>query len=162
MSWDGRDSWDNYYLKMASQVATRSTCVRRQVGAVITQGNRVRSTGYNGGPSGYAHCSDGACPRGLSGAPSLVDDIRVSQNYGDCIAIHAEANALLECETLHRQGSVIYCTDFPCFTCAKLISNSGIAKVVYGGATYEGWEKVLDFMRDCRVLVVARQKLDLE
>jgi dCMP deaminase len=149
-----RDSWDTYFLEMAAHAASRSTCVRRKVGAVVAQDNRVRSTGYNGGPSGYGHCSEGACPRGRSDAPSLADSVDLAREYGDCIAIHAEANALLHCETLHRRGATLYCTDFPCFQCAKLISNSGISRVVYAGGFYEGADAVVNFMRDCRVLVV--------
>jgi len=143
-----RESWDFYFLSMAKQAASRSTCVRRQVGAVIAQSNRVRATGYNGAPSGYGHCSDGACPR------ANIDGVEQGSSYDNCIAIHAEANALLHCETLHREGAVIYCTDFPCFSCAKLISNSGIGRVVYDeNGLYEGWEEVRDFMRDCGVRV---------
>lgn len=162
MEGDGRESWDSYFLNMAAQAASRSTCVRRKVGAVIAQNNRVRSTGYNGGPSGYGHCSDGACPRGRQQASPdyvagesgfVLSREGLTPEYEDCIAIHAEANALLQCEMLHREGATIYCTDFPCFSCAKLVSNSGIARLVYAGGTYEGWRTVMDFLRDCHVLV---------
>lgn len=146
-----RESWDDYFLGLAARAATRSTCVRRQVGAVIAQSNRVRSTGYNGSPSGYGHCSDGACPAGLSQDPTGENS-----RSEECIAIHAEANALLHCETLHREGATIYCTDFPCLSCAKLISNSGVMRVVYAGGLYAGWEQVRDFMKSCRVLVIGR------
>ena len=141
-----RASWDEYFLDIARATATRATCSRRQHGAVIVQERRIVSTGYNGGPSGYGHCTDGFCPRASSDAPQGHD-------YEHCIAIHAEANALLFASPEERQDAVLYCTGAPCFTCAKLISNSGVAEVVAAGGRYEDWERTRTFLLDAGVRV---------
>jgi dCMP deaminase len=141
-----RVSWDEYYLQLAKATSTRATCSRRHHGAVMVQGRRIVSTGYNGGPSGFPHCDEGACPRARSDAPQGHD-------YERCIAIHAEANALLFSSPEERDGASLYCTGAPCFGCAKLIANSGVSEVVAAGGRYEGWTEVRDFLRDCGVRV---------
>jgi dCMP deaminase len=146
MGEDGRASWDEYFLQLARTTATRATCARRKHGAVIVKDRRIVSTGYNGGPSGYPHCEDGACPRAGSDAPQ-------GHAYERCIAIHAEANALLFSSPEQRDGAGLYCTGAPCFGCAKLLANSGVAEVVADGGRYEGWDEVRDFLRACGVRV---------
>lgn len=141
-----RQSWDDYFLTLAQATSTRATCSRRKHGAVIVKGRRIVATGYNGGPSGYPHCDEGGCPRARSDAPQGHD-------YESCIAIHAEANALLFSSPDERDGSTLYCTGAPCFGCAKLISNSGIAEVVASGGRYDGWDRVRDFLRTAGVRV---------
>ncbi len=138
--------WDTYFLELARQAATRSSCVLDNHGAVIVRNRRILSTGYNGAPSGYPHCDEGACPRAHSEAPQGHD-------YERCIAIHAEANALLFSSAEERAGATLYCTGAPCFGCAKLIANSGLGEVVASGGRYEGWEEVRDFLRGCGVRV---------
>lgn len=138
-----RQDWDTYFLQIAEQVATRATCSRRQAGAVIVQNNRIKATGYNGGPSGYGHCIDGHCPRGKS------KENDKNKEYEDCIAIHAEMNALLEVAPEHCLNGIIYCTHSPCFMCAKLICNSGIRRVVYREVLDGTWSKTYDFMNEC-------------
>lgn len=133
-----RASWDEYYSSLASTVATRATCSRRQVGAIIVSGKRIVSTGYNGGPPKTLHCIDGGCPRAQSDTPAGSD-------YDECIAIHAEANAIMFSSPEERDGATMYCTQHPCFGCAKLISNSGIGEVVVLGV-YEGYERARLFM----------------
>jgi dCMP deaminase len=113
---------------------------------VIVQGHRIVATGYNGGPSGYPHCDEGACPRAASDAPQ-------GHEYERCIAIHAEANALLFSSPEERDGASLYCTGAPCFGCAKLIANSGVGEVVAAGGRYEGWDEVRDFLRRSGVRV---------
>jgi dCMP deaminase len=135
----GRASWDEYFLDLATTTATRATCVRRHHGSVIVKGRRIVATGYNGGPSGYPHCDAGGCPRATSDAPQGHD-------YERCIAIHAEANALLFSSPEERDGATIYITGAPCFGCAKLIANSGVREVVAAGGRYEGWDEVRDFL----------------
>lgn len=122
---DQRESWDRYFLKIASQVATRATCVKRQIGAVVVKDRRIQATGYNGSPTGYPHCLDGWCPR--AHLPSVTGG-----SYDGCIAIHAEANALLQCGVEEKKGATLYCTDPPCFGCAKLIAGAGIQLIVVG------------------------------
>ena len=138
--------WDEYFLNLARETATRSNCVRRQHGAVIVRNRRIRSTGYNGPPSGHAHCDQGACPRANSDETS-------GWAYDSCVAIHAEANAILYSSPEQREGGSIYITGVPCFTCAKLIANSGITEVVATGDPYEGWDRVRSFLLDCGVRV---------
>ncbi len=141
-----RVSWDEYFLELARTTSSRATCSRRKHGAVIVKGRRIVATGYNGGPSGYPHCEDGGCPRATSGAEQGHD-------YERCIAIHAEANALLFSSPEEREGASLYCTGAPCFGCAKLIANSGVGEVVAAGHRYEGWEEVRDFLRRAKVRV---------
>ena len=147
-----RQSWDEYFLDLAFHAATRATCSRRKVGAVVVQDRKVRSTGYNGGPSGFPHCDEGACPRGRSSAQvrSAEADRVLSGSYDDCIAIHAEANAIMQSDPRDRVGATIYCTDFPCFQCAKLIANSGVSRVVYKiFPETEASEKCYSFLEKC-------------
>lgn len=118
-----RPSWDETWLAVADAIAKRSACSRRQVGAVIvTHDNRPVSTGYNGPPAGYAvtgSCSN-FCPRADHKLPT----------YDNCVAVHAEANALLFAARSQYQGGTIYVTHICCYDCAKLIANSGLARVV--------------------------------
>lgn len=111
-----RKDWDSYFMDIAFQVAERSTCPRRSVGAVIVKDKRIKGTGYNGSPAGLAHCQDEGC-------------LMVNNH---CIrTIHAEINALLECAPAERKGATIYVTDRPCAECAKCIINCGISRVVF-------------------------------
>jgi len=139
-----RASWDEYFLEIARTTATRATCVARRHGAVIVQGRRIVATGYDGGPSGYPHCDEGGCTPG---------DATSGADEDGCIAIHAEANALLFSTPEERDGATLYSTAAPCFGCAKLIANSGVREVVASGGRYEGWDAVRDFLRDCGVRV---------
>jgi dCMP deaminase len=141
-----RASWDEYFLELARTTSSRATCSRRKHGAIIVRDRRIVSTGYNGGPSGFPHCDEGACPRADSSAPQGHD-------YESCIAIHAEANALLFSSPEERDGASLYCTGAPCFGCAKLIANSGVSEVVAAGGRYDGWDDVRDFLRQANVRV---------
>lgn len=120
-----RLSHDEYYLKMLDLVAARSTCARRAVGAIIVDSkHRVLSTGYNGVPSGFPHCTDKPCP----GAQHEKGDTRY------CMAVHAEINAIIQCSQLFRAHKM-YVSCSPCFECAKAIVNTGI-KIVVCKETY--------------------------
>lgn len=117
-----RPKLDSYFVKMLELVATRSTCPRRTVGAVITDKKGVvLATGYNGVPRGIPHCNEGSPCEGHKDPPG---DTR------RCMAVHAEQNALLQCADLER-AHTIYVSAFPCYTCAKMIANTGIRRVVY-------------------------------
>jgi dCMP deaminase len=119
-----RPSWDDYFLNIADAVAQRADCTRRRVGAVVVKKNRIVSTGYNGAAAGGPSCLGGECPRGLDlHAPSTPD-------YSNCIAVHAEANALLYADRDKCEGATIYVTDAPCIECTKLIYGAGISHVV--------------------------------
>ncbi|MBC7225275.1 MAG: cytidine/deoxycytidylate deaminase family protein [Anaerolineae bacterium] len=115
-----RPSWDQYFMEIAQQVARRSTCPRAQVGAIIVRDRRILTTGYNGAPMGLPHCSDVGC--------IIVD--------GHCVrAVHAEQNAIIQAayHGVSVAGGTIYVTHQPCQTCAKMIINAGIKRVVYAG-----------------------------
>jgi len=120
-----RPSWDDYFMDITQRVATRSTCLRRQVGAVIVLDKRILATGYNGAPRGLPHCEETGCLREKLGIPS-------GQRYEICRGLHAEQNAIIQA-ALHGvsvAGGTIYVTHQPCITCAKMIINAGLQRVV--------------------------------
>ena len=124
-----RPSWDEYFMEIAHQVATRSTCLRRHVGAVIVRDKRILTTGYNGAPRGLLHCDVVGCLREQMRVPS-------GQRQEICRGLHAEQNAIIQA-ALHgvsTESSSIYVTHQPCVTCAKMIINSGIKRVVCASA----------------------------
>ena len=125
---DPRPSWDEYFMEIAQVVAKRSNCSRRQVAAVIVKDNHILSTGYNGTPRGVKNCFDGGCPRCAGHAKS-------GTGLEECLCVHAEQNAICQAARygVNISGAKIYITISPCLTCAKLIINSGISEVVYGG-----------------------------
>lgn len=127
---DERPDWNTYFLRIAKLVATRATCMRRSVGAVIVKDNRILATGYNGAPHGCAHCSQisGGCMREAQNIPS-------GQRQELCRGLHAEQNAILQAAAfgVSLTGSDIYVTHQPCVTCAKMLINAGIKRIVYLG-----------------------------
>lgn len=120
-----RPAWDDYFMEIAHMVATRSTCLRRAVGAVIIKDKRILTTGYNGAPSGLAHCAEVGCLRDQQQVPS-------GQRHELCRGLHAEQNALLQAALygVPIGGATIYCTTHPCVVCAKMIINASIKEVV--------------------------------
>jgi len=115
-----RVSKSEYFLQILDLVASRSTCKRRAVGAIITdEEGHILSTGYNGVPRGFDHCIDVPC----SGAGDRPGD------SSNCMAVHAETNALLQCSDLER-ARILYSTCVPCFGCAKSIANTKIKTVI--------------------------------
>ena len=132
---DGRPSWEEYFLGIAVAVAARADCRRARYGAVIVdKGNRIISTGYNGGPSLGPSCLRGQCPRGLLSAEQLAHN---SADYSNCVAVHAETNAIAYARSDCR-GAVMYIAEAdgnhhsPCDACSKLIIAAGISLVVWG------------------------------
>ena len=123
---DPRPSWDEYFMSIADQVATRSTCLRRQIGAVIVKDKRMLATGYNGAPTGLPHCVDIGCLRQQLGIPS-------GTRHELCRAIHAEQNAIVQAAKygISIEGGTIYTTAYPCVMCAKMIINAGLTRIVY-------------------------------
>lgn len=130
-----RLGWDDYFLDIARAVAARADCTRRQVGAVIVDDHhRIVSTGYNGAPAGRPGClTAGACPRGLMSLESVSPGSSYDTGAGSCIAVHAEANALLYADGMRSRGATLYCTDEPCDGCQRLIDGAGITRVVWPG-----------------------------
>ena len=115
-----RPSWDEYFMDIAFTVASRSTCDRAHVGAVLVRDRRILATGYNGAPAGLPHCDE-------------VGHLMVD---GHCVrTLHAEQNAIIQAALhgINTEGATAYVTHQPCLTCAKMIINAGIRRVVYAG-----------------------------
>jgi len=133
-----RVSWEKYFMNIATEVATRSTCDRKHVGAVIVRGKTILSTGYNGSIKGLDHC----------------DNIGHDMENDHCVrTIHAEANAIVQAAKhgINIDQSEIYVTASPCYDCFKLIANAGICKIYFG-----------EFYRDKRIVNHAKSlKIDL-
>jgi dCMP deaminase len=133
-----RAGWDEYFMRIAIEVASRSTCSRKHVGAVIVRDRNILSTGYNGSIAGMPHC----------------DDVGHMMESGHCIAtIHAESNAIIQAAKngVMINGGSIYTTASPCWNCFKIIVNSGMKRIFFG-----------EFYRDDRIFSVAeRLKVEL-
>lgn len=130
---DRRASWDEYFMRIARQVATRSTCDRKHVGAVVVRDRMILTTGYNGSIRGLEHCDD---------VGHLMED-------GHCVrTTHAEANALIQAARngVRVDGAEIYVTASPCFGCYKLIANAGLGRIVFG-----------EFYRDERIFEFSKK-----
>lgn len=144
---DKRPSWDTYFMDIAMKVSTRSTCIRRAVGAVVVKDKRILATGYNGAPSGLAHCLDIGCLR-------EVLKVASGQRHELCRGIHAEQNAIIQaaCHGFSIKDTVLYCTNLPCVICTKMIINAGIRRICY----HEGYadELSLSMLGEAGVEVV--------
>lgn len=114
-----RPSWDAYFCAITRAVATRATCSRRAVGAVLVKNKLILATGYNGAPAGLRHCDH-------SGGGDLLN--------GHCArSTHAEQNAIVQAARhgISIEGATLYCTNNPCLTCTKLLINAGVRRIVY-------------------------------
>lgn len=148
MSQHIRKDWDTYFLDIAYMAATRSQCTRRRVGAVLVQGKKLLGSAYNGAPMGVPDCTEAGC--------MIAEEYEIVQlDNGEeqvvkkqrCIrTIHAEQNLLLFTDRRDREGSTIYVTDQPCWTCANMIANSGVTEIVYHRAYKKDSEKVTELM----------------
>ena len=143
-----RPSWDQYFMEMAELTAKRSTCIRRNVGAVIVKDKHAIATGYNGAPRGIKHCEDrGGCLRQQLNVPS-------GERHELCMALHAEQNAIIQAATLGQsiEGGTIYITHQPCAICSKMIINSGINRIVVN----EGYpdDLALEFLDEAGLKVI--------
>jgi dCMP deaminase len=145
-----RPSWDQVWMDVADTIAKRSRCSRAQIGAVLVSANqRIASTGYNGPAATLeveGDCIDW-CPRAQGIVP--LDNL-----YDTCPSIHAEANALLYVDRSRIEGGTIYITDVACLQCAKLVSNSGVAKVVMrvgSKAAHRKPEATIDYLKNCNI-----------
>ena len=112
-------------MEIVNDVATRSTCLRRQIGALVVKNNVIVSIGYNGAPKGFPHCLDVGCRRDKL-------NIASGERHEECVGVHAEQNALLQAGR-DAGGATLYVNAYPCKICAKLIINAGIIKVVITG-----------------------------
>ena len=120
-----RISKDEYFMKIAEVVSQRSTCVKRKVGAVLIKDSHIISTGYNGSPPGFKHCTPESCVR---------KNLKSGEKPELCRGVHAEINCIIQAAihgTSIKGETTLYSTTFPCMSCLKLIINAGIKKVVY-------------------------------
>ncbi|MEI6795861.1 MAG: cytidine/deoxycytidylate deaminase family protein [Methanomassiliicoccales archaeon] len=117
---------DTYFMRMAELVASRSTCLRRNVGAVIVKEKRILTTGYNGAPKGLKHCEEVGCVR-------MEDNIESGTRHELCRGVHAEQNAVIQAAYFGSsiKDSTVYTTNFPCVLCAKILINAGVREVCY-------------------------------
>ncbi len=143
-----RPTWDEYFMKITSTVAERSTCLRRHVGAILVRDKRILATGYNGAPRGLKHCSEVGCLRESKQVPS-------GERHELCRGLHAEMNTLLQAAShgIRIEGSTLYSTTYPCSLCAKMLINGGIEHVV-AGEDYPD-EMAKQMLLDAGVIVVA-------
>ncbi|MFH1135939.1 MAG: cytidine/deoxycytidylate deaminase family protein [Pseudomonadota bacterium] len=116
-----RPDWDQYFMKITDLVASRSTCLRRKVGAILVRDKRILATGYNGAPAGLPHCLDIGCLRQQENIPS-------GQRHELCRAIHAEQNAIIQAARhgVSVVGATLYCSAVPCIICTKMLINAGV------------------------------------
>jgi dCMP deaminase len=121
-----RPAWDEYFMQIARLVASRSTCMRRQVGALLVHQKHVLATGYNGVPSGITHCDETGCLREQLQVPS-------GERHELCRGLHAEQNAIIQAAKhgVNIAEATLYCTDSPCIICTKMLINAGIKQIVY-------------------------------
>ena len=124
-----RPPWENYFMEIARVVATRSSCLRRQVGAVVVKNRQILATGYNGVPRGLRHCDEVGCLRQQLGVPS-------GERHELCRGLHAEQNAIIQAayHGVAISGAEIYCTHQPCAVCAKMLVNADIVAVYFSGS----------------------------
>ena len=142
-----RPRWDEYFMDIVELVKTRSTCLRRQVGAVIVKNKRILATGYNGVPTGIEHCEKVGCLRQKYNVPS-------GQRHELCRAVHAEQNAIVQAAMAGTsiQGATIYINAQPCSLCAKMIINAGINKIIFKGEYPD--ELAMKMLKEAGVRVV--------
>ncbi len=121
-----RPSWTQYFMDITRLVARRSTCLRRQVGAVIVKDKNILATGYNGTPSGITHCSQTGCLRQKMQVPS-------GERHELCRGLHAEQNAIIQAAKhgVNIAGGTLFCTNTPCIICSKMIINAGLSRVIF-------------------------------
>lgn len=121
-----RPSWNQYFMGITKLIAQRSTCLRRQVGAILVRESRIVCTGYNGAPERVRHCLDVGCLRQQQGIPS-------GERHELCRGLHAEQNAIIQ-SALHGAsiaGTTLYCTHMPCSICSKMLINARVEKVYF-------------------------------
>ena len=148
-----RPSWDETWMNVAQSVALRSRCSRAQIGAVVvSKDQRISSTGYNGPAATFSYAGECIewCPRAQGVVP--LDNL-----YDACPSIHAEANALLYVDRSRVEGGTIYITDVACLQCAKLVSNSGVSRVVMkisSNAAHRKPEETIIYLQNCGIEVL--------
>ena len=146
-----RPEWDEYFMNLLDVIKTRSTCLRRHVGAVIVKDRQILATGYNGSPKGVAHCEEVGCLREKLHIPS-------GERHELCRGTHAEQNAIIQAAVhgVSIEGSEIYITDSPCILCSKMLINAGIKRVTYRGDYPDSL--AMDMLREAGVELIQYKK----
>ena len=139
-----RPDWDTYFMEITHVVAKRSTCLRRQVGAILVKDKHILASGYNGAPKNLVHCGEIGCLRDKLNIPS-------GQRHELCRALHAEQNAIIQAavQGVSIQGSTLYCTASPCSLCAKMLINAGVERIVFSGVYPD--EMAMTFLNEAGV-----------
>ncbi len=121
-----RPSWPEYFMSIARLVATRSTCLRREVGAVLVKDKRILATGYNGAPTGIIHCKDTGCLREKL-------KIKSGERHELCRGLHAEQNVIIQAAYYGAmtKGTTLHSTHMPCIICSKMLINAGVEKIFF-------------------------------
>ena len=141
-----RPTWDSYFMEITKLVASRSSCLRRSVGAVLVKDKRILATGYNGAPTGMKHCEEVGCLRERLHVPS-------GERHELCRGLHAEQNAIIQAARQGTEivGSTLYCTTAPCSLCAKMLINAGVVRIIYEGNYPD--ERAMEFFQEAGVKV---------
>ncbi|KAF0134182.1 MAG: dCMP deaminase [Candidatus Saganbacteria bacterium] len=144
---DKRPSWDEYFIQITNDVSKRATCVKRKVGAVIVKNNRILTTGYNGAPKSFNHCTELTCVRKQMEVPS-------GQRHELCRGLHAEQNAIIQAAVhgVEIDGGTLYCNYQPCVICVKMMINAGMKKLVYQGGYPD--ELAAEMLKESKIEVV--------
>ncbi|MBN2705077.1 MAG: cytidine/deoxycytidylate deaminase family protein [Deltaproteobacteria bacterium] len=148
-----RPDWQTYFMDIAQLISRRSTCIRRQVGALIVKDNRILTTGYNGTPSGIRHCLERGCLRDQLQIPS-------GQRHELCRGLHAEQNAIIQAayHGVSIESGELYCTNQPCIICAKMIINAGLKKIIIRDAYPDDLAAEMLDEAGLKVVVMSRGK----
>ncbi len=148
-----RPSWDDYFMTIAEDVATRATCIRRKVGAVLVKDKRILSTGYNGVPTGITHCTPETCLRTIYNVPS-------GERHELCRGLHAEQNAIIQAayHGVSIKDAILYVTHQPCSICTKMLINSGIRKFIFKHPYKD--TLAMDMMEEAGVITVVYRSKD--
>jgi dCMP deaminase len=135
-----RPDWNEYFMEMAELAATRASCLRRKVGAVLVKNKKVLATGYNGAPKDIAHCEVTGCLREQMEVPS-------GQRHEICRGVYAEQNLVAQAafHGVKTEGAAVYCTHQPCIICTKILINAGVEKIYFKNAYADQFaEKLLE------------------
>lgn len=146
-----RPAWDDYFMKIANDVSERAICVKRKVGALIVKDNRILTTGYNGAPKGFKHCTEETCLRKQMHVPS-------GQRHELCRGLHAEQNAIIQAAVhgVSVEGGIMYCTYQSCVICVKMMINAGIKKLVYAGGYPD--ELAMQMLKESKLRITKYEK----
>ncbi len=154
---ENRPTWHEYFMKMAQLASTRSSCLRRKVGAVIVKDNQILSTGYNGAPKLIQHCSMTGCLREQLNVPS-------GERHELCRGVHAEQNAIIQAAINGNslKGASLYCTNQPCIICSKMLINAEISEIYFAHAYPDELSQQMMMEADINLYLVNLEDYSIE